>query len=176
MDMNAGQYRLERPDGVKTHFLLDTLGVDFFAAGGKLAEVKWPHDIYTVGAGQGLVMRRPLWNDQWEACVPAIMRWAGVTERLADSDDRFMQMHVLQNGGAYYLATTHRGKQQSGYDGPDRWSGKVRFLRPLPPGNWRVTEMMSGKDVGVYTPEQLAAGFDAGAYTELQMKVFRAGK
>ena len=175
MDMNAGRYSLERPDDVKTHFLLDTLGVDFFAAGGKLAEVKWPHDIYIVGAGQVLVMRRPLRNDQWEVRVQAIMRWAGVTERLADSDDRFMQMHVLQNGGAYYLATTHRGKQQSGYDGPDRWSGKVR-LEPLPAGNWRVTEMMSGKDVGACTPEQSAAGLDAGEYTELQMKVFRVGQ
>jgi hypothetical protein len=173
MDMSAGQWSLERPDEVKTHCLLDALGVDFFAPGQKLAEVKWPHDIYAVGAGQVLVMRRPLWNDQWEAVVPAIMKWAGVGERLADSDDRYMQMHVLQKGDLYYLATTHRGEQQSGYNGPDHWAGKVRFLKPLPAGNWRVTEMMSGEEVGVFTAEQLAAGIDAGEYAELQMKVFR---
>jgi hypothetical protein len=173
MDMTAGQWSLERPDEVKTHYLLDTLGVDFFAPGQRLADVPWPHDIYTVGAGQVLVMRRPLWNDQWEAALPAILGWAGINARLADSDDRYMQMHVLQQGDIYYLATTHRGNQQSGYNGPDHWSGKVRFLKPLPAGNWRVIEMMSGQEIGVFTPEGLAAGFEAGEYTELQMKVFR---
>ncbi|MGO8745409.1 MAG: hypothetical protein ACLQNE_05415 [Thermoguttaceae bacterium] len=33
--------------------------------------------------------------------------------------------------------------------------------------------MMKGTDLGILTPAQLAAGFNAGPYTDLQMKIFR---
>ncbi|HEY3379444.1 MAG TPA: hypothetical protein VGL77_18355, partial [Armatimonadota bacterium] len=131
------------------------------------------HDLYTVGQGQVLVIRRPMWNDHWYAMLPAIMEWSGIRERLCDSDDRYMQMHVLQHGAINYLVTTHRAHQQSGYDGPEQWSGKVRFTMALPAGSYRVTEMMSGQELGVATPAQLAAGFEVGAYSDLQMKIFK---
>jgi hypothetical protein len=173
MEASAGQTSLEHPDSATTHCLFTALGLDFFAAGEQLPGVTVPHDLYRVGPGQVLVIRRNLWNDHWYAILPTILQWAGITERLADSDDKYMQMHVLQKGEIYYLATTHRGQQQSGYSGPAQWSGKVRFCKPLPPGHYRVTELMSGALVGNFSPEQLVSGFDAGAYADLQMKVFR---
>jgi hypothetical protein len=73
----------------------------------------------------------------------------------------------------HYLATTHRGKNQGYGNGPSSWEGKVQFLKPLPGARYRVTEMMSGKTVGDFTPAELAAGFEAGKYEELQMKIFK---
>ncbi|HEY3376001.1 MAG TPA: beta-galactosidase [Armatimonadota bacterium] len=173
MPMTAGECRMETPDTGKTQALMEALGIDFFAPGTQLPDIKFMHDLYTVGKGQVLVMRSPLWLDQWEVVVPALMQWAGVTERLADSDDRYMQMHVLRHGDAWYLATTHRSSQQSGYAGPKSWAGNARFCQPLPAGQYRVTEMMANTEVGIFTPEQLAAGFAAGNYEDLEMKLFK---
>lgn len=173
LEASAGQTSLEHPDSATTHCLLSALGLDFFAAGEQLPGVTVPHDLYRVGPGQVLVIRRNLWNDHWYTILPAILQWAGIAERLADSADKYMQMHVLQKGQTYYLVTTHRGQQQSGYSGPPQWSGKIRFCMPLLPGQYRVTELMRAANLGSFTPEQLAAGFDAGAYEDLQMKIFR---
>ena len=41
-------------------------------------------------------------------------------------------------------------------------SGRVRFRKPLPPGRYQVTDIWNDTEVGILTPEQLAAGFDAG--------------
>jgi hypothetical protein len=59
------------------------------------------------------------------------------------------------------------------YNGPAKWSGKVSFSGVLPAAKYRVTEVISGTKAGEFTPDQLAQGFDAGSYTELQLKVFR---
>ena len=150
------------------------LGIDPARKGRQVPGIAQPHDLFTVASGQVLVVHgRDLWNDKWEAMIPAILQWAGVKQRLADSDDRYMQMHLLQHASTFYLATTHRGFQQSGYDGPKTWAGKIRVLKPLPEARYHVTEMMGGADLGILTPAQLAAGFDAGPYSELQMKIFR---
>jgi hypothetical protein len=169
----AALYSLERPDEVRQHFLLDELGVDFFSAGRQLPDVKWPHDVYPVGKGELLLMRRPLKHDHWDTAIPGIMKWAGLTGRLANSDDRYMQIHVLSRVDTWYLATTHRGTQAWTYNGPPKWAGKVYFCGNLPSAKYRVTEITAGTIVGEFSPAELAQGFDAGAYTELQMKVFR---
>jgi len=79
MEASAGQTSLERPDGATTHCLLAALGLDFFAAGESLPGVTVPHDLYRVGSGQLLVIRRNLWNDHWYTILPAILQWAGVS-------------------------------------------------------------------------------------------------
>ena len=174
MEDEAGKFSLENPDAASPNALLTAIGIKLQGSSSQVPGLSARHDLYASGAGQVLIVHgHDLWNDKWEAMIPAIMDWAGVQERLADSDDRYMQIHVLQNGPVYYMPTTHRGSQQSGYEGPHNWSGQVRFLHPLLPGQYHLTEMMSGADLGVFTPAQLAAGFDAGPYTELQMKIFK---
>jgi hypothetical protein len=173
MEWNAARFALATPDAPGQNVLLQTLGVDFFKEGAKLPGVEIEHDVYEVGKGQVLVARGAPLPEQWEKAMPSLVKWAGITERLADTPDRFMQMHVLQGNGAHYLATTHRGQNQGFPGGPGTWEGKVQFLKPLPAGRYRVTEMMSGKAVGEFTPAQLAAGFEAGKYEELQMKIFK---
>jgi hypothetical protein len=173
MELNSARFALEKPDAPGHNALLDLLGVDFFADGTKLPGVEFPHDVYSVGKGQILVARGAPNTEHWEAVMPALTKWAGITQRLANSPDRWMQMHVLQNGAVHYLATTHRGKNQGYPDGPSTWEGKVLFLKPLPTARYRVTEMMSGRALGEFTPAELAAGFDAGKYEELQLKIFK---
>ena len=174
MEATAGQYDLEDPNADRPHAFLHAAGVDFFQAGETIPGIPWPHDRYRLaGGGEILVLRRPLWNDKWDTIIPPIMTWAGVNTRLANSGDRFMQIHVLQHDTTFYLATTHRSQQQSGYSGTSEWEGQVAFGRALPPGRYRVTELMGDREVGVFTPEQLAAGFPAGHYADLQLKIFR---
>lgn len=173
MEPNAARFALKKPDAPGQNALLQALGVDFFADGAKLPGVEFPHDVYPAGQGQILLALAAPGPDHWAAALPAIVQWAGLTARLADSEDRHMQMHVLQRGEVHYLATTHRGKNQGYPDGPASWEGKVRFLKPLPGAKYRVSEMMSGQKLGEFTPADLAAGFEAGKYDELQMKIFR---
>ena len=86
-----------------------------------------------------------------ETAMPAPTKWSAITQRLANTPDRFMQMHVLEGNGANYLATTNRGKNQGFAGEPSPWEGKVQFLKPLPGTKYGVTEMMSGKAVGEFT-------------------------
>ena len=166
---NSGKYRLEDPDNAAAA-LTAALGIDRAAHGTQLPGLTMAHDLYPVGAGQVLLLHKADINlDAWAGMIPALLTWSSVTSRLADSADPDMQLHVMQNGSLYYLATTHRNE----LGGPATWSGQVRWCAPLPAARYRVTEMMSGTEVGVFTPAQLAAGFDAGAYTNLQMKIFK---
>ncbi|HEY3378633.1 MAG TPA: beta-galactosidase [Armatimonadota bacterium] len=166
---NTGTYRLEDPDNAQAA-LLATLGIDRAVRGAQLPGLTVEHDLYTVGAGQVVLLHRPDYPlDGWSGIISTLLPWGGVTGRLADSADPDMQLHVLQSGSTYYLATTHRNE----LGGPADWSGQVRWCAPLPAGRYRVTEMMSGTALGIFTPTQLAAGFDAGAYSNLQMKIFK---
>ena len=165
----TGQYRLEDPDN-KQAALLAALGIDGTKPGTQLPGLTTAHNLYAAGKGQALILQLPDFSlEQWVAIIPTILQWAGVTRRWADSADPDMQMHALQNGTTYYLATTHRNE----LGGPANWSGQVRWCAPLPAKQYQVSEMMSGTTLGTFTPEQLATGFDAGAYTNLQMKIFK---
>ncbi len=170
MEEATAKYHLDHPDAPVVNALLSALGIDPTSHGSQLPGLTPPHDAYDIGKGQLLVLHvRYLNRDQWAGIVPLLMNWAGVNGRLADSADPDMQMHVLQHDNTYYLATTHRNE----FGGPDTWSGRLRFCQPLPAGSYRVTELMSGNTLGVFTPAQLAAGFDAGTYGNLEMKIFR---
>jgi hypothetical protein len=87
-------------------------------------------------------------------------------------DDPDMLLHVLSAGEVYYLASDHTVGHHDNYQ-KNNWSGKVRFCKSLPPGKYQVTDIWNGTELGVFAPEQLAAGFDAGLYYNKQMKIFR---
>jgi len=165
----TGKYRLEDPDNVQAA-LAPALGIAGTNGVARLPDLQASHALYQVDKGQVLILRGQNPSiDQWTTMTPALLRWAGVTGRLADSADPDMQIHVLRRDQTFYMATTHRNQ----LGGPEKWSGTVRWCAPLPACNYRVTELMSGMDKGLFTPEQLATGFDAGAYGNLQMKIFR---
>jgi hypothetical protein len=169
LTQDAGKYRQEDPDNDRVS-LTAALGIDRTAHGGQLPGLAEAHDLFTVGKGQVLLLRSSDFSlEGWTNILPTLLTWGGVRERLADSADPDMQIHVLRNEHAYYLATTHRNE----LGGPDHWTGQVRWCAPLPTGRYQLTEMMSGMALGVMTPAQLDAGFDAGAYTNLQMKIFQ---
>ncbi|MFZ2654680.1 MAG: beta-galactosidase [Victivallales bacterium] len=164
-----GRYDVDNPDDSQRHFLLETLGIDALSDGAKIDGLKIPHDVYKAGKGNVLLLR----DSKWGEVIPLVLRLAAVPGPIADSDDKYMQMHTLQNGNTYYLATTHRGFDPNAYDGPKEWNGKIRCNIPLPEGKYRVTDIWNKKEIGVMTPAELAKGFDAGKYTELEMKIFR---
>ncbi len=177
LDATAGTVSFENPDdsGIR-HCLLEALGVNPEAEGAKIEGVKFQHDAYETGGGRIAVIRDPLGGSDLASITPALMKWAGVAMRLHDSDDRYMQIHTLKTPDAFLMATTHRGYDQNGYDGPKEWSGKIRFFAPDgAPGPFEVTEIWTDTEhsLGKLTAAQLAEGFDAGAYKEQQMKVFR---
>ncbi|MFA6290807.1 MAG: beta-galactosidase, partial [Victivallales bacterium] len=167
----------DSPDENREHFLLEALGIDPLSDGGKVPGIKkYEHDIYKIsGGGEVLLFRPQLNGGQWNEILSAVMEWAGSREKTADSDDPFMQIHTLKGKDSLYVATTHRGFDQNAYNGPKEWSGKVRILKPLQGGKYKVDEIWGAKEenIGVMTPAELANGFDAGKYTELQMKIFR---
>ncbi|HEY3377809.1 MAG TPA: beta-galactosidase, partial [Armatimonadota bacterium] len=180
LDYSTGQYGLSDPDSTTPHYLLNALGVDFFSAGSAVAGINastYPHDAYTVGSGKVLVFRRLAFGGaDWEAVIPSIMTWAGVTTRLANStgtDNKYMQIRVLQKGNDYYLATTfHR---YDFYTGPaSLTTNHLCFTKSLPAGTYSVTELTTGTSYGAFTPAQLATGFDVGkTYQDLQWYVFK---
>jgi hypothetical protein len=180
LDINSGQYGLNDPDSTTTHYLLNALGIDFFSTGSAVAGINastYPHDAYTVGSGKVLMIRRPaLSGPDWEAMIPSIMTWAGVTTRLANStgtDNKYMQIRVLQKGNDYFLATTfHR---YDFYTGPaSLTTNHLCFTKSLPAGTYSVTELTTGTNYGTFTPAQLATGFDVGkTYQDLQWYVFK---
>jgi hypothetical protein len=166
---NSGRYSFDQPDN-QLLSLPSALGLAVAERGAHVAGVTMEHDLYAVGKGQVTLLRRsdiPI--DAWMGMIPALLKWGSVTGRLADSADPDMQIHVLKSGNTFYLATTHRNEM----GGPESWSGQVRWCGPLPEVRYQVTELMSGTKLGEFTPAQLAAGFDAGAYGNLQMKIFR---
>ncbi|MFZ2654673.1 MAG: beta-galactosidase [Victivallales bacterium] len=179
LESTSARQSFEAPDEDRKHYLLEMLGVDPLSDGARIPEIKYGHDLYRIsGGGEVLLFRSPLNGGQWNGIIPAIMAWAGIGEKMVDCDDPFMQMHVLKgNDSTYYIATTHRGYDPNAYDGPKEWNGKIRFLKPLPEGKYKVDEIWGANEenIGVMTPAELAEGFDAGKYTELQMKIFRLG-
>jgi hypothetical protein len=166
---SANKYRLENPDAPKLTLLAE-LGIDPGKHGEQEPGLSVAHDVYRVGMGKVLLLRGPQpRRESWPDIIRPVLKWTNVTERLADSDDPDMQIHVLKNADTFYLATTHRSE----FGGPRDWSGQLRFTAALTAKRYRVTEMMSRSELGTFTPSELAAGFDAGAYSDLKMKVFR---
>ncbi len=165
----TGKYRLEDPDNAQAA-LAPALGIAGTNGVAGLPDLQASHTRYQVDKGQVLILRGQNPSiDQWTAITPALLRWSSATGRLADSADPDMQIHVMRRDQTFYMATTHRNQ----LGGPEKWSGTVRWCALLPAGNYRITELMSGMDKGLFTPEQMATGFDAGAYGNLQMKIFR---
>lgn len=176
MNITDAAVSLEVPDEPVENHLLTQLGIDPMQPGMQLADIKIVHDVYPFGKGEVLVLRGNPAADAWQEMLPGITAWAGVATRLADSDDKYMQLHVLKGTDKrLYLVATHRGKDTNAYNGPTEWEGKLRFFHSIAPGKYRVTDIWSNPEraVGVFTPEQLAAGFEAGKFTEQQMKIFR---
>jgi len=164
----------ERPDDDSKHCLLSHLGVDPSAPGAQIPGLAAPHDVYSCGKGRVAVVR--MRAPDWGALAPPILKWSDADARIADSDDPFMQTHVLQGPDAYYVAIAHRGFDQNAYNGPKEWSGNVRFHPPAgAQGPFEVSSIWGAEDVplGKMSAAQLSKGFDAGKFSELQMKVFR---
>ncbi len=179
LEESAGAISRESPDDPQIrHALLDALGIDLAAKGAQVAGLDVSHDLFRCGKGEVLFLRSRMGDaGRWTSAMPALLKWSGVeATRLAGSDDPFMQMHLLRGPDADYLAVTHRGYDQNAYNGPREWSGKIRVCGLLGKGPFEVDEIWeSGKprNCGVMSSEALAKGFDAGRFSELQMKVFR---
>jgi hypothetical protein len=170
-NINSGRFSLEKPDTQTANFFLNSMGIDFFSDGKKLKNIPWEHDVYQVGKGKILLPRRFLHPDQWQQIIPTITEWAGITVKLADVDDPQMQIHVLKKGKTFYLVVTHRS-----IDPKDatEWQGSIRFLKSLPDGKYKVTEIWNGDgELGEFTPKQLANGIPAGKFKNWQMKILK---
>jgi hypothetical protein len=172
MNRDNGRYCLDDPDKAAGNYVLAQVGIDPDTSGTSLPGIVAPHDIHTVGKGQVLLFQYEVHPNFLDKAIPALMAWAGVMERLADCDDPDMLLHVLAAGDVYYLASDHTVGHHDNYQ-ESNWSGKIRFCKPLPPGKYQVTDIWNDTEVGVLTPEQLAAGFEAGLYHNKQMKIFR---
>lgn len=177
LDSSAGTVSFENPDNrTNRHCLLESLGIDPVTEGSRIEGVKYQHDAYTTGGGRIAIIRDSIGGAELAAITPAVMKWAGLTARLADCADPYMQIHMLKTPNAYLMATTHRGVDANGYNGPKQWNGKLRFFTPAGAhGPFEVTEIWTDteRSLGKLTAADLAAGFDAGAYQEQQMKIFR---
>ena len=179
LDESAAAMLLSNPDDTTVgHALLAALGIDPGARGQTVDSITVEHDRYQVGKGEVLVFRQRMQDGgRWSTVAPAILKWSGVeATRLADSDDPYMQMHLLRAPDADYLAVTHRGIDQNAYNGPREWSGKIRYCAGIKGARYEVDEIWTTGQpvrVGVMDATALATGFDAGAFTEMQMKVYR---
>jgi hypothetical protein len=105
--------------------------------------------------GQGILppSREPVAVPNPGGLLRSLARWAGSTVYADASLPRFW-VNVLQGrdqknyyGLVYYMAYMEKSK--------DAVSGNVRFLT-LPPGNYRLTELVTGKSAGTFTHRQLA--------------------
>jgi hypothetical protein len=170
---------LSNPDDTTVgHALLAAVGIDQGARGQTVDGITVEHDRYQVGKGEVLVFRQRMQDGgRWSTVAPTILKWSGVeATRLADSDDPYMQMHLLRATDADYLAVTHRGIDENAYHGPREWSGKIRYCAGIKGARYEVDEIWTTGQpvrVGVMDAAALATGFDAGAFTEMQMKVYR---
>jgi len=171
---NDAAISLERPDDGSRHCLLSHLGIDPSKPGERIPGLAIAHDAYPCGKGGVAVVR--IRNPDWGSLAPPILKWAEAEAKLADSGDPFMQMHVLQGPDAYYLAVAHRGYDENAYNGPKEWSGSISFNPPPgAQGPFELSSIWGAEDLplGKFTAAQLSKGFDAGKFSELQMKVFR---
>ena len=182
LEEDAAFMSLESPDdtGIR-HALLESLGVDVSKKGASVEGLAIDHDLYKVGRGE-LLLLRPRMQDagRWTLCMPSILKWSGVeSTRLFDSDDPFMQMHLLRSQEADYLAVTHRGHDQNAYDGPREWKGLIRLFATPGKGPFEVDEIWADgtpHKIGVMDKASLAKGFDAGSFSEMQMKIFKVSQ
>ncbi len=172
MEGGAAKYCLDDADKPMENYLLAQLGIDPTADGGHITGMDVRHDIYKVGKGHVLLFPYPVHPDAMVKVIPLVAAWAGVSGPMGDSDDPGMLLFVLQTGTTYYLVTDHTVGHHDNYQTND-WSGKIRFCKSLPAGNYEVADIWNGGEARTLTPEEMALGFDAGLYHNKQMKIFR---
>jgi hypothetical protein len=177
LDDTAASICFENPDGTgNENYLLKTLGIDSMAAGDQIPGLNLSHDVYPYGSGSIAWIRNRDLINKWAEVTPLLMSWAGVKRTLADSADPYMQMHTLRGPDADYLAVTHRGFDQNAYDGPREWSGKIKYLAASDKQKkFEVSQIWADQQesLRVLSGQDLANGFDAGHFDELEMKLYR---